>query len=74
MLNYKTSGMTCQSCVRHITASIQMIDPKASVAVDLSSQIVSVVSSVPADAVAGAIEKEGYPVLSVTELQGLEQS
>ena len=70
MIQYQTSGMTCKSCVLHITRAIEAIDSKAKVAVDLTSQQVQVESGVSPETIASAIESEGYPVSGFTELSG----
>lgn len=70
MLEYKTSGMTCQSCVAHVTKAVKSVDPAAVVAVDLSNQTVRVESNGTADSIRLAIEAEGYPVSGFTTLQG----
>lgn len=62
MLQLQVQGMSCQHCVRAVTAAVQQLDPHAQVEVDLPSGTVQVRSSLPAQAVADAIREEGYDV------------
>lgn len=59
----KVEGMTCQHCVRAVTAAIQAKDPAAKVAVDLPAKGVTAETSLDRAAVATAIEAEGYKVI-----------
>ena len=70
MKQYKTEGMTCRSCVFHITSAVQSVDPKAGVAVDLKTQTVEVDSQADSEALIRAIEDAGYPVLEVRAVSG----
>lgn len=65
MKQYKTEGMTCRSCVFHVTAAVQGVDPEADVAVDLKAQTVTVDSRADSEALVRALEDAGYPVLEV---------
>lgn len=61
-LTLQVEGMTCQHCVRAVTAAIQARDPGAKVAVDLASGSVSVETALDRAAVAATVAGEGYQV------------
>ncbi|MBL8022111.1 MAG: heavy-metal-associated domain-containing protein [Leptospirales bacterium] len=73
MLEYKASGMTCRSCVAHVTKAVKSVDPLAGVTVDLSNQTIRVEGNGDAEAIRLAIEAEGYPVSGFTTLQATAQ-
>jgi copper chaperone len=55
--------MTCNHCVRAVTAAVQGLDPDARVDVDLAHGTVRVEGArVGADAAVAAIREEGYEV------------
>lgn len=54
--------MTCNHCVRSVTAAVHALDPAAKVEVDLARGTVRVDGKADADAVADAIREEGYEV------------
>nr|WP_240048193.1 cation transporter [Crenalkalicoccus roseus] len=54
--------MSCQHCVRAITAAIRERDPAAEVRVDLAAGTVHAETSLPREAVAAAVAAEGYTV------------
>ena len=54
--------MTCNHCVRSVTAAVHALDPEAKVEIDLASGTVRVEGKVGADAAADAIREEGYEV------------
>lgn len=56
------SGMSCQHCVKAVTAAVQALDGQAEVTVDLSQGSVSVQSTLGAEALRQAIRDEGYVV------------
>lgn len=56
------SDMTCEHCVRTITAAVQALDPQARVQADLATHRVTVASGLTADALAAAIRDEDYEV------------
>ncbi|WP_338025312.1 cation transporter [Crenalkalicoccus roseus] len=58
----KVEGMSCQHCVRAITAAIRERDPAAEVRVDLAAGTVHAETSLPREAVAAAVAAEGYTV------------
>lgn len=55
-------GMSCAHCVKAVTAAIQAQDPQAKVVVDLAGGTVRVATTLPRDALAIAVEEEGYAV------------
>jgi copper chaperone len=58
----KVAGMTCQHCVRAVTAAILARDPAARVVVDLPSGSVSAETVLDRAGVAAAVAAEGYQV------------
>ena len=60
------AGMTCEHCVRAVTAEVSKIAGVERVDVDLARGAVSVVSADPVDldALAAAVEEAGYEVVS----------
>ena len=54
--------MTCNHCVRAVTAAVQGVQPAAKVDVDLGQGTVRIEGDVDADAAAAAIREEGYEV------------
>ena len=61
-ITLKVEGMSCGHCVGAVTAAIQAKDPAARVAVDLAQGTVKAETILPRDAVAMAVEEEGYAV------------
>ena len=59
---FNVQGMSCSHCERAVTQAVQALDPQAQVKVDLASGRVDVASNQAADAIARAIEQEGYTV------------
>lgn len=64
MLELKTEGMSCQSCVGAITKALKAVDPGAQVSVNIRNQMISVTSDEPVQVLTEAIEEAGYKVLS----------
>jgi copper chaperone len=62
MYELQVEGMNCGGCVRSVTRSVQSIDSKARVDVDLAGRKVRIVSGASLDAVKSAITEAGYPV------------
>lgn len=60
------AGMTCDHCVRAVTAEVSKISGVERVDVDLASGAVTVVSAEPVglDVLAAAIDEAGYEVVS----------
>lgn len=54
--------MTCNHCVRAVTAAVQALDPQAQVEVSLADGAVRITSRADAEAAALAIREEGYTV------------
>lgn len=55
-------GMSCQHCVKAVTAAVQALDADATVNVDLAQQQVTVQTTLSREATAAAIAEEGYEV------------
>lgn len=64
MIEFQVEGMSCGHCVKAVTQAVQEVDAAASVVVDLAAQKVRVESTADRAALAGAIAKAGFPVLS----------
>lgn len=60
-MQFKVDNLSCQHCVRAVTAAIRARDANASVAVDLGRGQVAVDSVLPAAQVLDALAEEGYP-------------
>ena len=54
--------MSCNHCVRSVTAAVQGVEPAAQVEVNLADQTVRVQGASDVTAVARAIEEAGYDV------------
>ncbi|WP_250451755.1 cation transporter [Caballeronia sp. ATUFL_M2_KS44] len=65
MTEFNVQGMSCQHCVAAVTRSIQEIDPKAQVRVDLEKGKVAVESTQSEAALKEAIDEAGYTVVGV---------
>lgn len=59
---FDVQGMSCGHCERAVTQAVQALDPAAQVRIDRASGRVEVASSQPREAIARAIEEEGYAV------------
>lgn len=59
---YTVLGMTCGHCEKAVIQAIKTIDPQAEVKIDRSQNRVDVQSEQPPEAVAAAIQEEGYVV------------
>lgn len=64
MYQFNVEGMTCDHCAASITRSVQSVDPKATVAVDVSSKQVRVQTARSLADVEAAIVEAGYTVSS----------
>lgn len=61
-INLSVQGMTCGSCVKHVTKAIESLDGVESVHVDLQSGRVQVErASNRSDDLIHALDEEGYP-------------
>ena len=63
---YRVSGMTCDHCVRAVTAEVQEIPGVTDVEIDLDSGSLTVRSHEPIhpDAVRAAVDEAGYELSS----------
>ncbi|MBE0588170.1 MAG: heavy metal transport/detoxification protein [Betaproteobacteria bacterium HGW-Betaproteobacteria-9] len=59
---FTVQGMTCGHCEKAVTTAIKTLDPQAEVRIDRSQNLVEVQTEQPRDAVAAAINEEGYTV------------
>lgn len=62
MLSLKVSGMTCGGCINAVTRAIQAQDPQAQVQADLTSQIVTLETTLSATQASQLITDAGFPV------------
>ena len=60
-IELKLPDMTCGHCVRTVTATVQRVDPAASLKVDLPTHQVLIESAQPRQAFVQALADEGYP-------------
>jgi copper chaperone len=61
MLELTLKDMSCGHCVAAVTRTLQQLDPKAQVSVDLPNKMVKVETEVEAERVKQALAEEGYP-------------
>jgi copper chaperone len=59
---FTVQGMTCGHCEKAVTTAIKTLDPQAQVHIDRAQNRVEVTSEQPREAVASAIQEEGYEV------------
>ena len=59
---FTVQGMTCGHCEKAVTTAIKTLDPQAEVRIDRASNLVEVTTAQPREAVAAAIQEEGYEV------------
>jgi Cu+-exporting ATPase len=62
MYELTVEGMSCGHCVGRVTKSVQGVDERATVSVDLPTKKVRIDSSADLDKIAAAIGDAGYPV------------
>jgi copper chaperone CopZ len=60
MTRFTVPDMTCDGCVRAITAAVKRVAPQAEVKADLSSKRVEVSGDTPAETVAEAMRDAGF--------------
>ena len=60
-MKFNVPDMTCGHCVATITRAVKALDPAAEVKADLAGKTVTVESTVPAAAMAQALDQAGYP-------------
>jgi copper chaperone len=63
MLSLKVSGMTCGGCINAVTRAVQAQDPQALVQADLSTQIVTLETTLSAAEASQLITDAGFPVV-----------
>lgn len=68
MYELQVEGMSCGGCVRSVTKSVQALDAKATVDVDLAAKKVRVDTQASLDAVQAAISDAGYDVTASAAL------
>lgn len=63
---YRVEGMSCDHCVRAVTAEVSLIDGVTQVDVDLATGEVAVTSEAPlaAEDVHAAVDEAGYELVS----------
>ncbi|MDR3504685.1 MAG: heavy-metal-associated domain-containing protein [Acidocella sp.] len=59
-LTFNVPDMSCQSCIRSITAAVHQVDAKAEINADLPAKRVTVRGAGSAEAFANAIEDAGF--------------
>ena len=59
---FTVEGMTCGHCERAVVHAVRQVDTEAIVQVDLAQKQVSVESDAAREAIANAIQEEGYKV------------
>ena len=59
---FTVQGMTCGHCEKAVTTAIKTLDPQAEVRIDRANHRVDVSTEQPREAVAQAIQDEGYTV------------
>ena len=60
MIELTLPSMTCGHCVRTVTATVQKIDPTATLKIDLPQHTVRIESPHSADEFRAALAEEGY--------------
>lgn len=60
-IDLRVEGMSCASCVRHVSAALAPVAGVAEVAVDLDSGRVRVSGDADAQALLAALQGAGYP-------------
>lgn len=61
MLELTLPDMTCGHCVKSVTATVQRVDPAATLQIDLPSHAVRIESALPPAGFVAALTEEGYP-------------
>jgi copper chaperone len=62
MFTLKVSGMTCGGCINAVTRAVQAQDPQAQVRADLTTQLVTLETTLSPQLAAGLITDAGFPV------------
>lgn len=61
---FTVEGMTCGHCERAVVHAVREVDTEATVKVDLATKQVTVESDAAREAIANAIQEEGYKVVA----------
>jgi copper chaperone len=61
MIELELPDMTCGHCVKSVTATVQKLDPAATVRCDLPTHQVQIDTTVPRERIVQALAIEGYP-------------
>jgi copper ion binding protein len=59
-LTFRVPGMTCDHCVRAVTAEVGAIEGVTSVEIDLGTKVVEVTGTDDVGAVRAAVDEAGY--------------
>ena len=62
--HFTVEGMTCGHCERAVVHAVREVDTEAVVQVDLATKQVTVESDAAREAIANAIQEEGYKVVA----------
>jgi copper chaperone len=62
MFSLKVSGMTCGGCINAVTRAVQSQDPSAKVQADLSTQTVTLETTLSQAQASQLITDAGFPV------------
>lgn len=63
-IELNVQGMTCGSCVKHVSAALSPLAGVTAVEVDLGAGLVRVTGSADAEALITALDNAGYPAQS----------
>jgi copper chaperone len=63
MFSLKVSEMTCGGCINAVTRAVQNQDPQAKVSADLTTQIVTLQTSLSPEVASQLITDAGFPVI-----------
>jgi len=62
MFTLKVSGMTCGGCINAVTRAVRAQDPRAQVQADLTTQLVTLETTLSPQLAARLITDAGFPV------------
>jgi copper chaperone len=60
-MQFHIENMTCGGCARSVTKAVEALDPKAKIDADPVTRKVTIVSALPSEAFARALDDAGYP-------------
>ena len=60
MIQLTLPTMTCNHCVRTVTATVQAVDPQATLQINLPQHTVEITSTQPAQTFTAALAEAGY--------------